>query len=307
MNIFSDITQTIGNTPLVQLNKAGLKFSGLLLAKLEYFNPMGSLKDRIAVKMIDEAESKGLLSKGGTIVEPTSGNTGIGLALVSAARGYRLILTMPESMTIERRKILKHLGAELVLTPSDRRMEGAVEKAKEIVANTQNAYMPSQFSNSVNLAIHRETTAQEIWNDTNGKVDIFVAGIGTGGSLCGVAQGLKEKNPDVYVVGVEPSNSSVIAGGRPGRHLIQGIGAGFVPDIYDETVVDELMSVSDDDAINYTRKLAQQEGIFAGVSSGANLSAALEIGKRPENEGKTIVFLCADTGERYCSTGLCLD
>jgi len=304
MTIYSDITKTIGNTPMVHINKIASHYSGALLAKLEYFNPMGSLKDRIAIKMIEEAEESGQLEPGGTIVEPTSGNTGIGLALVAAARGYHLILTMPESMSIERRQILKHLGAEVVLTPSERRMEGSVEKANEIARSTPGAYMPGQFSNPSNCRIHRETTAEEIWNDTDGKVDFLISGVGTGGSLCGISRGLKDKNPEVQIIAVEPKNSAVLQGGKPGRHLIQGIGAGFVPSIYTASTVDEIIGVSDDDAIDYTRRLAREEGIFAGISSGANLYAALELMKRPENAGKNIVFLCCDTGERYFSTGL---
>ena len=307
MNIYSDITKTIGNTPLVQLNRVSKDASGPLLAKLEYFNPMGSLKDRIAVKMIDDAERQGLLKPGGTIVEPTSGNTGIGLALVAASRGYRLILTMPESMSVERKKILKHLGAELILTPAERRMDGSVEKAREIHASIENSYMPAQFSNPMNTQVHKETTGEEIWKDTEGTVDIFITGVGTGGSLCGIAETLKSKSPSTMIIGVEPLNSRVLSGGSPGRHLIQGIGAGFVPDIYNGRLVDELIAVSDDDAIKYTRRLAKEEGIFGGVSSGANLCAAIEVSNRPENDGKCIVFLCCDTGERYCSTGLCLD
>ena len=304
MRIFSDITQTVGNTPLVKLNRIGESFSGQLLAKLEYFNPMGSLKDRIAVEMINDAEEKGLLQKGGTIVEPTSGNTGIGLALVAAARGYKLILTMPESMSIERRKILKHLGAEIFLTSADRRMDGAVEKAKEIAESQPNTYMPQQFNNPVNCNIHQATTAEEIWRDTDGQVDCIVAGVGTGGSLCGISRGLKEKNPGLKAIAVEPKSSQVLQGGKPGRHLIQGIGAGFVPSIYASDCVDEVISVTDDDAIAWTRRLARDEGIFAGISSGANLWVALEISKRREFQGKNIVFLCCDTGERYLSTSL---
>lgn len=308
MGIYSDITKTVGGTPLVRINKLvkeyAAEFEGQILAKLEYFNPMGSLKDRIAVEMIEYAEREGLLEPGGTIVEPTSGNTGIGLALVAAAKGYNLVLTMPESMSVERRKILVHLGAELVLTPAERRMEGAVAKAQELVETLPNAYMPQQFDNEVNLLAHERTTAREIWEDTEGQVDCFIAGVGTGGSLSGVAKGLKDKKGEVHIVAVEPHNSQVLAGKRPGRHLIQGIGAGFVPKIYRSDLTDETMAIRDDDAIEYTRLLAKHEGIFGGISTGAHFLAALEVARRPSMRDKTIVFLCCDTGERYLSTSL---
>jgi cysteine synthase A len=299
--IFEDITAVVGFTPLVQLNKLG-SGKATILAKLESKNPCGSVKDRIALSMIRSAEEQGLITKDTVVIEPTSGNTGIGLAFICAARGHRLILTMPESMSIERRKILRLFGAELVLTPAELGMVGAVEKAEELVAQDPNSFMPQQFKNPANPQIHRETTAKEIWIDTDGKVDILVAGVGTGGTLTGCGEVLKEKNKNLKVVAVEPKDSPTLSGGKPGPHKIQGIGAGFVPDILNVGIVDEIIQVTNQDAIETARRLALKEGILSGISGGANVWAAIQLSQRQENEGKVIVTFICDTGERYIST-----
>ena len=299
--IFEDITAVVGFTPLVQINKLG-SGKAIILAKLESKNPCGSVKDRIALSMIMSAEEQGLITKDTVVIEPTSGNTGIGLAFICAARGHRLILIMPESMSIERRKILKLFGAELVLTPAELGMVGAVEKAEELVAQNPNSFMPQQFKNPANPQIHRETTAKEIWIDTDGKVDILVAGVGTGGTLTGCGEVLKEKNKDLKVVAVEPKDSPILSGGKPGPHKIQGIGAGFVPDVLNVGIIDEIIQVSNQDAIETARRLALKEGILSGISGGANVWAAIQLSQRQENEGKVIVTFICDTGERYIST-----
>ena len=299
--IFEDITAVVGFTPLVQLNKLG-SGKATILAKLESKNPCGSVKDRIALSMIRSAEEEGLITKDTVVIEPTSGNTGIGLAFICAARGHRLMLTMPESMSIERRKILKLFGAELVLTPGELGMVGAVEKAEELVAQNPNSFMPQQFKNPANPQIHRETTAKEIWIDTDGKVDILVAGVGTGGTLTGCGEVLKEKNKNLKVVAVEPKDSPILSGGKPGPHKIQGIGAGFVPDILNVGIVDEIIQVSNQDAVETARRLALKEGILSGISGGASVWAAIQLSQRQENEGKVIVTFICDTGERYIST-----
>lgn len=304
MRIFSDITKLVGNTPLVKLNKIAKDAQATVLVKLESMNPLWSVKDRIGVAMIDAAEKEGKLGPGSIIVEPTSGNTGIALAFVAAIRGYKLILTMPETMSIERRKLLKILGAELVLTPGEEGMTGAVEKAEEIHRNTPNSFIPQQFKNPVNPEIHRKTTAEEIYRDTDGNVDIFVAGVGTGGTIIGVSELLKSRISGFKAIAVEPADSPVLSGGKPALHKIQGIGAGFVPDIYRKDLVDEIITVTHDDAGETSRRLAKEEGILSGISSGANVWAALQVAKRPENKGKTIVTIIADTGERYLSTWL---
>jgi cysteine synthase len=305
--IYDDITQTIGRTPLVRLNRVTEGCLATVVAKLESFNPLSSVKDRIGVSMIDEAEREGQLQPGGTLIEPTSGNTGIALAFVAAARGYRLILTMPETMTVERRMLLKALAAEIVLTPGTEGMRGAVRHAEELVAKTPGALMPQQFKNLANPKIHRETTAEEIWNDTEGKVDILVAGVGTGGTITGVSQVIKPRRPGFLAIAVEPTDSPVLSGGQPGPHKIQGIGAGFVPDVLDRELVDEIVQVTNDQAFAMTRALARQEGILAGISCGAAAHAALEVARRPENAGKLIVVVLPDTGERYLSTPLFQD
>ena len=299
--IFEEITSAVGFTPLVQLNKLG-SGKATILAKLESKNPCGSVKDRIAYSMIKAGEKDGLINPDTVVVEPTSGNTGIGLAFICAARRYRLILTMPESMSIERRKILQLFGAELVLTPAERGMSGAVEKAEQLVIENPNAFMPQQFKNPANPQIHRETTAKEIWVDTDGKVDILVAGVGTGGTITGCGEVLKGKNADLKVVAVEPKDSPVLSGGKPGPHKIQGIGAGFVPDVLNVDIIDEIVQVSNEDAYDTARRLASREAILSGISGGANVKAAIELSHRPENEGKVIVTFICDTGERYIST-----
>jgi cysteine synthase A len=304
--ISKSIIELIGNTPLLETvnynSQSGI--NGKIIAKLEYFNPGGSVKDRIGDAMIKDAEEKGLINKDTVIVEPTSGNTGIALAFVAAAKGYKLILTMPETMSIERRSLLAALGAELVLTPGPEGMKGAIKKAEELVAETPNSFMPQQFKNPANPAIHKKTTAEEIWRDTDGKVDVFIAGVGTGGTVSGVGEALKAKNPDVKIIAVEPDDSPVLSGGNPGSHKIQGIGAGFVPDTFNRAVIDEIFRVKNEEAFSAARKLAATEGLLVGISSGAALHAATEIAKRPENKGKNIVVLLPDTGERYLSTTL---
>jgi len=302
--IYNSIAETIGNTPLVRLNNITKDVGAEILGKLESFNPGGSVKDRIGYSMIKDGEEKGILKPGGTIIEPTSGNTGIGLALIAAAKNYKLIITMPETMSIERRKLLELLGADIVLTPGDKGMKGAVEKAEELTKTTKGAFMPQQFKNPANPKIHKETTAEEIWNDTDGGVDILVSGVGTGGTLTGVSQVMKERKADFKAIAVEPFDSPVLSGGNPGPHKIQGIGAGFVPDVLDTGLIDEVFKVKNEDAFSTSRLLAKEEGILAGISSGAALYAALEIGKRPENKGKVIVVILPDTGERYLSTEL---
>jgi len=302
--IYDNITETIGNTPLVRLNKITEGLDATIAVKLESHNPLGSVKDRIAFSMINEAEKAGKINPDTIIVEPTSGNTGIGLAFICAARGYRLILTMPETMSMERRQLLKAFGAELILTPGAEGMPGAVNKAEELVARGENYFMPQQFNNPANPAIHRETTAHEIWEDTGGKVDILVAGVGTGGTITGVSQAIQEKNPAFKAIAVEPARSPVLSGGERGPHKIQGIGAGFIPAVLDLSMVDETIQVDDDDATATTRRLAREEGIFVGISSGAAVYAALQVASRPENRGKLIVTILASTGERYLSSGL---
>jgi len=299
--IFENITATVGFTPLVQINKLG-SAKATILAKLESFNPCGSIKDRIALSMIEDAEEKGLIKPETVIIEPTSGNTGLGLALICAAKGYCLILTMPESMSIERRKLLKLFGAKIILTSAERGMAGAVQEAEKLVAENPNAFMPQQFKNPANPKIHRETTAQEIWADTDGKVDILVCGVGTGGTLTGCGEVLKQKNKNLKIVAVEPKDSPVLSGGKAGPHKIQGIGAGFVPDVLNTKIINEIIQVSNDDAMETTRQLASREGILAGISSGAALWAAIQVSNQLENEGKTIVTILPDTGERYIST-----
>jgi cysteine synthase A len=302
--IAKDITELIGNTPLVRLNKITAGAGAEVVAKLEFFNPCSSIKDRIAVSMIRAAEEAGLIGKDTVIVEPTSGNTGIALAFVCASRGYRLILVMPETMSVERRHILSILGAELVLTPGNEGMSGAVRKAEKLVAENKNYFMPQQFKNPANPRIHRETTAEEIWRDTAGKMDILVAGVGTGGTITGVAEVMKKKKPGFRAIAVEPADSPILSGGKPGPHKIQGIGAGFIPDIMRLDLIDEIIKVTSDDAGMTARRLAREEGILAGISSGAATWAALEVAIRPENEGKLIVVILPDTGERYISTWL---
>jgi cysteine synthase len=305
--ISSDITKTVGNTPLVRLNHITEGIEATILVKLESFNPLSSVKDRIGVALIEDAEKKGLLKKDSIIIEPTSGNTGIALAFVAAARGYRLILTMPETMSIERRQLLKILGAELVLTEGAKGMKGAIEKAEELAKNTPNSFVPQQFNNPANPEIHRQTTAEEIWNDTDGKVDILVAGVGTGGTITGVSEVIRKRNPGFKAIAVEPEASPVLSGGKPGPHKIQGIGAGFVPQVLNRDVVDEIIQVSNDNAGETARQLAKKEGILVGISSGAALWAGLQVAKRPENKGKLIVVILPDTGERYLTTWLFQD
>ena len=304
MKIYSTVKNTIGRTPLVELNRVTAGSDAKILAKLEFFNPLGSVKDRIAASMIEAVERKGLIDPHTLVVEPTSGNTGIALAFICAAKGYRLCLTMPETMSIERRKLLKHLGAELILTPGPEGMKGAIEKAREIVADENDAFMPNQFRNPANPKIHRETTAQEIWDDTEGEVDILVSGVGTGGTITGVSQVLKERNPAFKSIAVEPADSPVLSGGQAGPHKIQGIGAGFVPDVLDETLIDEVVTVTNEDAFTTARALAQKEGILCGISSGAAAWAALEVAKHENTGSKRIVVILPSTGERYISTPL---
>lgn len=299
--------ELVGNTPLVRLNRIGAGLDVQLVAKLESANPCFSVKDRIGCNMIVDAERRGLVDADTVIVEPTSGNTGIGLAFMCAVRGYKLMLTMPESMSVERRTLLKGFGAQLVLTDAKKGMKGAIDKARELVEELPKAYMPMQFSNPANPEIHRLTTAEEIWRDTDGRVDMFVAGVGTGGTLTGVAQVLKAKNPEVVIVAVEPDASPVLSGGAPGPHAIQGIGAGFVPDILKRELIDEVFRVTNEQALAMARRLLREEGILCGISSGANCHAALEIATRPENKGKMIIFIVCDTGERYLSTALFTD
>ena len=304
--IAHNLTELIGNTPLLELSaiKKELKLGAKLIAKLEFFNPARSVKDRTALALIERAERNGLIGPNTTIIEPTSGNTGIGLALISAIRGYRLILTMPDAMSVERRALLKALGAEIVLTPAYEGMSGAVKKAQELAAEIEDSYIPQQFENPANPEVHRKTTAEEILRDTNGKLDFFVSGIGTGGTISGVGQVLRQQVENIKIVGVEPYTSPVLSGGKSGPHKIQGIGAGFVPKTLDTSIYDEILKIKDNDAFEAGRLLAQKEGVLAGISSGAALSAAIKLAKRPENEGKTIVVLLPDTGERYLSTQL---
>ena len=309
MRVYRKITDLIGGTPLLELTnyEKANELNAKIYAKLEYFNPAGSVKDRIAKAMLDDAEEKGLLKPGAVIIEPTSGNTGIGLASVAASRGYKVILTMPETMSVERRNLLKAYGAELVLTEGAKGMPGAIAKAKELAEQTPNSYIPSQFTNPANPAVHLKTTGPEIWADTDGKVDIFVAGVGTGGTLSGVGAYLKSQNPNVKVVAVEPASSPVLSGGKAGPHKIQGIGAGFVPDTLNTDVYDEILPVQNEDAFATSRALARSEGVLVGISSGAAVFAAAQLAKRPENAGKVIVALLPDTGERYLSTPMFAD
>ncbi|OPY71126.1 MAG: O-acetylserine sulfhydrylase [Syntrophorhabdaceae bacterium PtaU1.Bin034] len=304
MKIAADIAELIGNTPLVRINKLARNLDAEIVAKLEFFNPCGSVKDRIGVSMIEAAEKAGKLSHGAVVVEPTSGNTGIALAFVCAVKGYRLILTMPETMSHERKAMLRALGAELVLTPGDRGMRGAIEKAEEILKENRKAFMPQQFKNPANVEVHKRTTAEEIWNDTDGRVDVLVAGVGTGGTITGVGEVIKKRKASFKAIAVEPENSPVLSGGAPGPHKIQGIGAGFIPDIVDRSFIDRVVPVSNDAAFETARRLAREEGIFCGISSGAAMWAALQIAKEAEFKGKLIVVVLPDLGDRYLSTEL---
>lgn len=305
-SIAKNLTELIGNTPLLELSRfnATKGLNATLMAKIEFFNPGGSVKDRIALSMIEDAEAKGLLKPGAVIIEPTSGNTGVGLAWVSTVKGYRLILAMPETMSVERQNLLKALGAQLILTPGTKGMKGAIEKAEELRQSIPGSIILQQFENPANPAIHVRTTAEEIWRDTDGKIDIFVAGVGTGGTLSGVGVGLKKHNPHIRIVGVEPDSSPVLSGGSAGAHKIQGIGAGFIPKTFNASVVDQIIRVKDDEAIRTSRELSQQEGLLVGISAGAATYAAAQLAQRPENAGKKIVVLLPDTGERYLSTEL---
>jgi cysteine synthase A len=307
--IYKSTTELIGNTPLVEVTniEAALQLEARLLVKLEYFNPAGSVKDRIAKSMLEDAEKKGFLKKDSVIIEPTSGNTGIGLAAIAAAKGYRVILTMPETMSVERRNILKAYGAEIVLTEGAKGMKGAIAKAEELAKELENSFIPGQFENPSNPEAHRKTTGPEIWDDTDGNVDIFVAGVGTGGTVTGVGEYLKSKNPNVQIVAIEPKSSPVLSEGKAGPHKIQGIGAGFVPDTLNTAIYDEVIPVSNDDSFQTAKLIAKQEGVLVGISSGAALYAALQLAKRPENKGKTIVALLPDSGDRYYSTPLFAD
>ena len=302
--IYDSIAETVGNTPLVRIRRLTEGLPCFILGKLEFMNPLSSVKDRIGVAMIEAGEREGKIKPGTTIIEPTSGNTGIALSFVCASRGYRCILTMPESMSLERRKLLRALGAEIVLTPADKGMPGAIAKAEELVKTTPGAFMPQQFNNPANPEIHRKTTAEEIWRDTDGKIDIFVAGVGTGGTLTGCAGVFRERKPGVKIVAVEPKASPVLSGGKPGPHKIQGIGAGFVPRVLDTSLIDEVVQVSDEDAMDVARRMATKEGILCGISSGAAMWAALQVAQRPESKGKTIVVIIPSCGERYLSTQL---
>lgn len=304
MRVYRNISDLVGKTPLVELvnYKEEFNIQATILGKMEYFNPAGSVKDRVAKAMIEDAEKNGLINKNTVIIEPTSGNTGIGLAAIAASRGYKIILTMPETMSVERRNLLKAYGAELVLTDGTKGMKGAIEKAQELATEIENSFVPSQFSNFSNVNMHKDTTGPEIWEDTDGKVDIFIAGVGTGGTITGVGEYLKDKNPNIKIIAVEPKDSPVLSDGKPGPHKIQGIGAGFVPEILNTSIYDEIIQVENESAFENGRILAQKEGILVGISSGAALYAAKEIAKRPENKGKTIVVMLPDTGERYLST-----
>jgi len=302
--IYNDITETIGNTPLVRLNRVTRGLEATVVAKLESFNPLGSVKDRIGLSMIEAAERAGLIKEDTIILEPTSGNTGIALAFVCAARGYRLVLTMPDTMSIERRKLLKALGAELILTPGREGMAGAVRRAEEMATSDPRYFIPQQFKNPANPEVHRRTTAEEIWRDTDGQVDMVVAGVGTGGTITGIAEAIKARKPDFKAIAVEPAASPVLSGGKPGPHKIQGIGAGFIPDVLRLDLVDEVIRVADEDAVKMARRLAREEGLLCGISSGAAAFAALQVAARPENKGKLIVVILPDTGERYLSTPL---
>ncbi|HUI06752.1 MAG TPA: cysteine synthase A [Verrucomicrobiae bacterium] len=302
--VYTDITKTIGQTPLVRLNRVAAELGAEIAVKCEFFNPLSSVKDRIGVAMIEAAERDGRIGKGSTIIEPTSGNTGIALAFVCAAKGYRLVLTMPETMSTERRVLLRMLGAELVLTPGAEGMPGAIRKAEQLAKDSKNAFVPQQFNNPANPEIHRRTTAAEIWNDTNGRVDAIVAGVGTGGTITGVAEVIKGKKPGFKAVAVEPADSAVISGGKPGPHKIQGIGAGFIPKNLNTSILDDVITVTNDDAFAMARRLSREEGILCGISSGANVWAAIQYARRPENKGKLIVTIAPSTGERYLSTPL---
>ena len=300
----TSLTASFGNTPLLTLSNFSPEKGALILGKQESRNPMGSVKCRIAVSMIEAAENEGIINENTTVIEPTSGNTGLGLAFVCAARNLKLILTMPESMSVERRQLLKHLGAELVLTPAADGIKGTIAAAEQLLADTPNSFMPNQFQNPANPEVHRRTTAEEIWRDTDGKIDIFIAGVGTGGTITGVSEVLKARNPNMKTIAVEPEDSPILSGGKPGPHKIQGIGAGFIPEVLNTEIIDEVITVSNDDAFDTARELATSEGVLCGISSGAAAWAARQVAKRPENEGKTIVVVLPDTGERYLSTPL---